>query len=70
MCIPAHDHEVLTCDWNKYNPNIIATGSVDRTLRIWDLRSQRMLHCLKGHEFAVRRIKMSPHRETVVASAA
>ena len=29
---PAHDAEVLTMDWNKYDENMIATGSVDRTV--------------------------------------
>lgn len=24
--IPAHEHEILTLDWNKYNPNMLATG--------------------------------------------
>lgn len=38
--IQAHNHEVLTCDWNKYNDFLIATGSVDKTIRIW-VRSER-----------------------------
>ena len=33
--ILAHSNEILTCDWNKYNEFIIATGSVDRTVKIW-----------------------------------
>ena len=31
----AHDFEILTCDWNKYNENILVTGSVDKTIRVW-----------------------------------
>ena len=30
---PAHDGEVLSLDWNKYNENVIATAGVDRTVR-------------------------------------
>lgn len=38
LMIPAHPTEVLSLDWNKYRPDTIATGSVDRTVRIHDLR--------------------------------
>lgn len=30
--------ETLTCDWNKYRPHIVASGSTDKSIRIWDLR--------------------------------
>lgn len=30
--------ECLSCDWNKYNSTIIATGGVDKSVRVWDLR--------------------------------
>lgn len=33
--IKAHDHEILTCDWNKYNEFIVMTGSVDKSIKIW-----------------------------------
>lgn len=33
--IRAHDYEILSCDWNKYNENEIVTGSVDKTIKIW-----------------------------------
>lgn len=33
--IQAHKHEVLTCDWNKYNEFVLSTGSVDKTIRTW-----------------------------------
>ncbi|CEH13233.1 Peroxisomal targeting signal type 2 receptor [Ceraceosorus bombacis] len=31
--------EVLSLDWNKYRPTHIATGSTDRAIKVWDLRS-------------------------------
>ncbi|KAH3686391.1 hypothetical protein WICPIJ_002644 [Wickerhamomyces pijperi] len=69
--------EILTCDWNKYRPNVIATGSVDKSIKIWDLRmiqgsidnspmngntgSPIPMNQLLGHEFAVKKITWSPH---------
>ncbi|KAK9462909.1 WD40-repeat-containing domain protein [Lipomyces oligophaga] len=39
MSVLAHGGaEILSLDWNKYRPDIIATSSVDRTIKIWDLR--------------------------------
>jgi len=65
----AHDHELLTCDWNKYNEFAIVTGSVDKTIKIWDIRRpEREVGMLKGHAYAVRRVKCSPHSENVLAS--
>ncbi|KAI4325565.1 hypothetical protein MLD38_030950 [Melastoma candidum] len=37
LVVPAHDHEILTCDWNKYDECVLATWSVDRNIRVWDL---------------------------------
>lgn len=33
--LPAHDFEILTCDWNKFNENVLVTGSVDKNLKVW-----------------------------------
>ena len=35
LTIPAHPNEVLAIDWNKYNENVLVSGSVDRSLRVW-----------------------------------
>ncbi|KAL1917934.1 uncharacterized protein VTP21DRAFT_3768 [Calcarisporiella thermophila] len=66
-----HHNEVLCLDWNKYQEHTIVTGSVDRTVRIWDLRRpSHELATLVGHEYAVRRVKCSPHRGNIIASSA
>jgi peroxin-7 len=67
--IRAHEHEILTCDWNKYNEFILISGSVDKTIKIWDVRNTtREVGTLKGHSYAVRRVKCSPHGENILAS--
>lgn len=39
MTMKAHDAEVLSCSWCKYDANILATGGSDGLIRGWDLRS-------------------------------
>lgn len=48
--IHAHNNEVLSCDFNKYE-NFIATSSTDGTIKLWDLRStiESPIMTLTGH---------------------
>lgn len=48
--------QVLAVDWSKYNDCVIATGSVDKSIKTWDVRMpQREMAVLQGHTYAVRR---------------
>jgi peroxin-7 len=68
--IKAHDYEVLTCDWSRYNDFHVFTGSVDTTIRGFDIRKpSQPFVTMTGHDFAVRKVKCSPHSPRVVASA-
>lgn len=85
LTIPAHPTEVLSLDWNKYQPNIIATASVDRSVRIHDLRmassssstsmaamdaaGRSCIATLLGHDYAIRRVAWSPHHADVLATS-
>mmetsp|Transcript_9547 Transcript_9547/g.16736 ORF Transcript_9547/g.16736 Transcript_9547/m.16736 type:complete len:346 (-) Transcript_9547:164-1201(-) len=67
--IRAHEGEVLAVDWNKYNEFVFASGSVDRTIRVWDARNpNRPMAVLAGHQYAIRRLKYSPHQENLIGS--
>ena len=68
--IHAHDNEILCMDWNKYRDFTVATGSVDRSVRVWDIRKNfgGPIHVLNGHDLAVRRLRFSPHSESLLAS--
>ncbi len=71
MVIPGGPDEILSCDWNKYNDCILASGSVDRTIRLWDVRqAQQPITTLEGHTYGVRRVKFSPHSENILCSCA
>ncbi|CAB1440481.1 unnamed protein product [Pleuronectes platessa] len=69
LAIPAHKAEILSCDWCKYDQNLVATGSVDCSVCVWDLRNVRQpVSQLQGHTYAIRRVKFSPFSPTVLAS--
>ena len=69
MSLRGHDGEILSVDWNKYDDHTVVSGSVDRTVRVWDLRTGHVRYILKGHDLAVRRVKCSPFDGDVVASS-
>ncbi|EPS45576.1 hypothetical protein H072_485 [Dactylellina haptotyla CBS 200.50] len=55
-------NEILTHDWNKYRPEVIATAGVDKIIRTFDLRNPRApLSFLGGHNYPIRRIAVSSH---------
>lgn len=70
--------ETLTCDFNKYRPHIVATGGVDKLVKIWDLRMVRKfsnplqqpmsINEIPGHELAIRKVSWSPHHSNLVLS--
>ena len=77
--------EALCLDWCKYNDALLAVGSVDRCVRLIDVRrgggsspspltapspsQSPVVAALHGHAYAVRRVAFSPHQEAVLASA-
>jgi peroxin-7 len=63
--------EVLTHDWNKYKDTLIATGGVDRVLRVFDIRNPTggPVSVMAGHDYAVRRLAWSPHASDILISA-
>ncbi|MES1914417.1 MAG: hypothetical protein MHM6MM_006494 [Cercozoa sp. M6MM] len=59
----------MSCDASRYTDNLVATGGVDRLVRVWDLRNVASpLLELQGHEFAARRVRFSPHNANALAS--
>ncbi len=51
VCVYVYCEQVLTADWCKYNDCLIATGSVDKTIKVWDVRQPgREMHLLVGHK--------------------
>ncbi|KAG5490483.1 hypothetical protein JKF63_00603 [Porcisia hertigi] len=67
----AHQNQiVLSIDFCKRDPNIFASGGVDRTVRVWDARRPNQpLASFPGHDQACRRVRFSTHNPSMLASS-
>lgn len=67
----AHEDEVNSISFNQFNEYILATGSADSTVNLFDLRKlDSCLHTFSSHTEAVRQVEWSPDYETILASSA
>lgn len=62
--LKGHSKEI--CCLELHNERII-TGSIDQTLRVWDLDSGACLHVLRGHQGAVTCLK--PYKNQILSGA-
>jgi len=68
--IEAHSAEVNCLSFNPYSEFILATGSADKTVALWDLRNTKMkLHSFESHKDEIFQVQWSPHNETILASS-
>ncbi len=76
--VEGHREEVNCVAFNPANEYMLATGSSDATVALWDMRKMttaggaaaKPLHILEGHTGDVLQLQWSPHHEGVLASAA
>lgn len=68
--IEAHSAEVNCLSFNPFSEYILATGSADKTVALWDLRNLKMkLHSFESHKDEIFQVQWSPHNETILASS-
>ncbi|KAF9908290.1 CCR4-Not complex caf1 ribonuclease subunit Caf1 [Linnemannia zychae] len=68
--IHAHAAEVNCVAFSPASEFILATGSGDRTVALWDLRNLKSkLHSFESHQDEILQLAWSPHNETILASA-
>ena len=69
----AHQEPVNCLAFSPINEYILATGSSDSTVGLWDMRNLKSkIHSLEGHKSgcSVQSISWHPTEETIIASAA
>jgi histone-binding protein RBBP4 len=68
--VDAHAKEINCLAFNPFSEYIVATGSADKTVALWDMRHLKTkLHSLEGHSEEVYQVCWSPFNETILASA-
>ncbi|XP_068036089.1 histone-binding protein RBBP7 isoform X3 [Anomalospiza imberbis] len=68
--VDAHTAEVNCLSFNPYSEFILATGSADKTVALWDLRNLKLkLHSFESHKDEIFQVYWSPHNETILASS-
>mmetsp|Transcript_11626 Transcript_11626/g.23689 ORF Transcript_11626/g.23689 Transcript_11626/m.23689 type:complete len:349 (-) Transcript_11626:183-1229(-) len=66
----AHAKEINCIAFNPFSEYILATGSADKTVALWDMRSLKSkLHSFESHTEEVYQVAWSPFNETILASA-
>jgi histone-binding protein RBBP4 len=67
--IQAHDAEVNCLSFNPFSEFLLATGSADQTVALWDLRNlKQKVHSFEGHREQIFSVSWAPFVETVMAS--
>ncbi|KAG5192291.1 WD40-repeat-containing domain protein [Tribonema minus] len=65
----AHEREINCLAFAPHSEFLLATGSNDRTVALWDMRNlSQKLHSLEGHRGDVFQVQWCPLDETVLAS--
>ena len=67
-----HHTENINCvSFNYLSPHLLASGSSDRTVQLWDLRRLHApVHTLHGHHDAVFNVSFAPFSSDIIASCA
>ena len=67
--LEGHTNEV---DGLAFSPDgtLLASGSDDKTLRIWDLQTKKPLHILEGHSDQIVHVEFSPKGNKILTGAA
>ncbi|KAI9827700.1 MAG: Histone acetyltransferase type B subunit 2 [Sarea resinae] len=65
-----HRDAVNVLSFNPASEYVLATGSSDRTIGIWDLRNLKYkLHALEGHQDSVTSLAWHPFEEAILGSS-
>ena len=65
----AHENDINCVSFNPLNEFLLATGSTDSTVGLWDLRNlTQKVHSFEGHKSGVYQLDWAPFSETILAS--
>lgn len=65
----AHASAVMSMSLNKERIDVLATGSADTTVKVWDLATQKPVSTLKHHSNKVQVVEWNPNDSNALLSA-
>lgn len=65
----SHQDAVMALDWNSSHRNMLASGSADTSVKVWDITTQQCLYTMGHHNDKVQCVRWNPAETTVLASA-
>src|SRR5262245_35010960 len=63
-----HNQEITALAFSP-NGRMVLSGSKDKTLKLWDVHSGRLIRTLVGHDSSITSIAFSPDGEKAVSGA-